>query len=82
MNAKELGNMPAYPTPGQDCVYASDGLTKREAFAMAAMQGLCMNQEWVENALKQSTLDAGALVAKGSVDVADRLIEELAKEQS
>lgn len=36
MDAKELGNQPAYPNPTN---FTQGGLTKREAFALAAMQG-------------------------------------------
>ena len=50
----------------------TSGLSKREAFAMAAMQGLCANpsyisEEWVE------------LITRESVRVADALLLELSK---
>lgn len=38
MDAKELGNQPAYPLAG-DRFARYVGLTKREVFAVAAMQG-------------------------------------------
>jgi len=46
------------------------GLTKREAFAMAAMQGCCANSagynndEWVNRIAKDSVLLADALLAE------------------
>ncbi len=49
MNAQENGNRPAFPSGSDEdtidgrkfAVPYYDGLTKREAFAMAALQGLC-----------------------------------------
>lgn len=48
MNAQDRGAEPAYPVANRmdrygDMLYGADGLTKREAFAMAAMQGLLAN---------------------------------------
>ena len=56
----------AFPVPiGSEGVFAI-GLTKREYFAAAAMQGLC---SWDNN-----------LTARNAVQMADELIAELAKE--
>ena len=65
MDAKENGNRLAYPT------YVGDvGLTKRELFAAMAMQGNCSKFE-----------TTSAMLAKWSVEDADALLAELAKEQ-
>ena len=48
----------------------TSGLSKREAFAMAAMQGLIAN-----SALRGSTEEC----SKSAVDYADSLLKELAK---
>jgi hypothetical protein len=82
MSAKELGNTPAYPVigaPGAKEDYP--GLTKREAFAMAAAQGFCANQEWMRNAHVVSGLDVIECIAHGSFEVADAMLTECAKEQ-
>lgn len=55
-------NAPANPVPSQNFA----GLTKLEAFTMAAMQGLCANTDWTDNtdvgnlsvAIAKTTLDA------------------------
>ncbi len=67
----------AYPVkmPNADGrVVISEGLTKREAFAMAAMQGLC--------ACPLSSDNGGGIAdyAKDSVKLADALIVALNKE--
>lgn len=49
-----------------------NGLTKREAFAMAAMQGLCANSHY-------ATADC-VVIAGYAVSQADALIEELNRE--
>ncbi len=69
MTAKELGQQPAYPTHS---VPAQVGLTKREAFAMHAMQGFCANAS-----LMNKGYDELATIA---VIQADVLLEQLAKE--
>ena len=63
--AERLGDEPIYPT------YKTHGLTKREEFAKAAMQGLSANPS-VGLELWQ--------MAKWSVEMADKLIEHLEKE--
>ncbi len=69
MNAN--GNEPAYPFFNDTCKPdVASGLTKREVFAKAAMQGLLskLGLEWCP-------ID----VAKWSVDMADAMLAELAK---
>ena len=77
------GNLPATPpsVSNSDGVFEDSdstglgyGLTKREAFAMAAMQGKCSHPEfyncsdtWAEE------------IAKNSVKMADALLKELEK---
>jgi len=58
----------AYPCVTED--YLQDGLTKREAFAMAAMQGYCANAD--VNATPEA-------VAGWAVHQADALLAEMAK---
>ena len=70
MNAKDLGDLPAYPDPHEDSAGAA-GLSKREAFAMVAMQGMAMRVT--------SLLDHE--VAYSAVRLADALLLELAKDQ-
>lgn len=71
--AKELGQEPAYPASIVGC----GGLTKREAFALAAMQGIVTNQSLID-AIVKSTPEWVAGEAKA---MADALLAELAKEQ-
>ena len=62
-------HMPANPIHKDDL---SDftGLTKREAFAMAAMQGLCASKYYI-------TEDWKEIIAKESVIIADALLSKL-----
>ena len=62
-------NHVAFPVPN-DSIEAPHGLTIREAFAMAAMQGILSNPHWIGNELER-TQDA--------VDHADALIAVLEK---
>jgi hypothetical protein len=64
-------DMPAVPV--QDARRYYPGLTKREAFAMAAMQGLLANPE--------TTPASAQEIAEWSVYQADALLAELAKVQ-
>lgn len=79
-------NYPAYPVNSQVMIdahsggsweMASLGLTKRERFAMAAMQGLMARD--IGAAYNSQNLH---VVAKTSVKAADALLAELAKEKS
>jgi len=65
------GKSAAYPVVAEFDVLA-EGLTKREAFAMAAMQGLCANPSYM-------TGDWIRIVSKESVAMADALLKELEK---
>ncbi len=90
MDPKELGKQPAHPIaavyhPDQG-VNRSDawvdvgGMTKREAFAMAAMQGLIA---WGgNNPAISGNYEKGPypLMAREAVNAADALLAELAKE--
>lgn len=83
MNGKRLGEQPAYARPasldnsgsshedGDRHVAETEGLSKREAFAMAAMQGFCATDQ----ALKADPDD----VAKVAIGYADALLNQLAK---
>jgi len=53
-------NEPAYPTSQGDHY---QGLTKREVFAMAAMQGLCANPRYITQDWKQIIVKEAGLVA-------------------
>lgn len=68
MDAKKLGHEPAYPVP-PGCGF-QHGLTKREAFALAAMQGSLSHPQ--QNGDPES-------VAMWAVKYADALLAELAK---
>lgn len=74
MNAKELGNQPAHPTV-REYVHGAgtgvehiEGMTKREAFAMAAMQGFISQghsgQGFAERIAIMSTNCADALLER------------------
>ena len=52
------------------------GLTKREAFAMAAMQGMLSNSSILDN----TDEDAVSYVTEGAVKMADALLKELDNE--
>lgn len=73
------GNMPASPTTGlcEQCCMTNNskqeyqGLTKREAFAMAAMQGL-VSSEYGYHQSNQA-------IAERSIDIAGALLKELEK---
>lgn len=69
------GNKPAYPTHGGDGddvrnQIIAGGLTKREMFAMAAMQGILANPNW-----KFSE----AYAAEAAIAEADQILEALSK---
>lgn len=75
MNPTDNATEPAYPiqtvhATGEPCS-PNYGLTKREAFAMAAMQGLCANPDL-------TTASSGRLSCM-AVEIADSLLAELAK---
>ena len=69
MNALKLGHQTAYPT-GAD---GDPGLTKREAFAMAAMQALVTSND-------EGAGDRLTEIPEYAVQIADALLAELAKD--
>lgn len=75
MNAKELGKQPANPHHVElgGSLVMCGGLTKREAFAMAAMQGLC-----ADNTPRYESNEG---MAEDAVGIADAMLAELAKPQ-
>lgn len=82
MDAKELGNQPAYPVP-VGCGLRH-GLTKREAAALAAMQGLLSTPTddsfYSEDGQRAKTMDDNyRYCAKIACGYADALLAELAK---
>ncbi len=78
------GNLPAAPTIYADMaancqreIYCTEvGLTKREMFAMAAMQGL-IGACWKDVELYESASDLLKNIAESSVEHADALLAEL-----
>lgn len=67
--------------PIQDSNPYAKGLTKRELFAMAAMQGLCSNSTWLQNAFDEvGPYEAVTIVARASVEAADALTAALEAE--
>lgn len=83
MDAKELGQQPAYPTPelqgsgGNYVTVSIGGLTKREAFAKAALGPLC---RLIPSNPAVSRQDA-VWIAQAAVLCADAMLAELAKDQ-
>ena len=55
------------------------GLTKREAFAMAAMQGLLANSHIADVLTSGLKIDVEAVLTSSSVRYADALLKELEK---
>ena len=62
---------PAYAFTDGD-TFKHDGLSKRERFAMAAMEGINSNHEFIENSFEE--------IADFAVEQADALLEELEKQ--
>lgn len=82
------GNEPAYPidavvkAPGVVERYSSPGLTKREVFAMAAMQGYLANADaaWLPSLeQKAAGIEWTDLLATDCAKAADALLAELEK---
>lgn len=82
MNAKHLGNMPANPVTTEDwnSGVPAIGLTKREAIATAALQGICSNLKLHSNPL--IAFDEASIHARSALIYADAMIAELTKELS
>lgn len=83
-------NEPAFPTQMWDeelkeATWLDGGLTKRELFACAAMQGFCSNHPYLkqldERAIEAKTCLEKALAA-ACVSYADALLKELSKEKA
>ena len=70
---KEKGNRPAFPSETNNNFYL--GLTKREYFAVLAMQGYCGGEFTGQSGMSPES------IAKWSVEMADALLTELNKEQ-
>lgn len=68
------GNEPAFPIGTAGYPGAGDGLTIREQFAMAALQGILANES-------ESAVYAPSTAAASAVDYADALLAALAAEQ-
>lgn len=76
MNFSDGG--PAFPVIGADGLPSDyTGMTKREAFAMAAMQGILANRAY--DPPRRNKL---AGMAEDAVSAADALLAELAKERA
>lgn len=69
---ESAGVVPAYALQNGELIWPSPGLTKRELFAMAAMQGLA-------GVYADGGSDFSDCVAKLAVSHADSLLRELAK---
>lgn len=71
---------PAYPTNGR-MHSEMTGLTKREMFAMAAMQGLLSNAGYTQgleaNYKNNVITDMNAMAAREAIDMADQLLKQL-----
>ncbi len=87
--ARALGGSPAYPGPvsigpsGEICRCDGSGLTVRQEFAKAAMQGLCANDAWLEQASEKANGNAEVLskaTAFIAIQKADALLEALVAE--
>jgi len=79
------GAYPHFKYDSSGVPYVDDtvtGLTKREDFAKAAMQGLLANAHYAQKSfelLKEDEDKIDATVARRSVEIADALIAELNK---
>jgi hypothetical protein len=88
MDAKTLGALPASPCQprspqGEFASELQPGLTKREAFAMAALQGLCASagvQVQIHAEGGVLTLPARVGIPMLAVEYADNLLASLAME--
>jgi hypothetical protein len=89
MDAKTLGQQ-TVNVIGPEGAFGNDfaGLTKREAFAMAALQGIMANPvRWQQiaddyNSGKKTYKQCSQANAVKAVSLADALLAELAKEQT
>lgn len=71
----ENSERPAYPVESQSAVSSNyHGLTKREEFAKAALQGLCGNPNVP---FKQIESDVAQFYAASALKLADELLKQL-----
>ena len=71
---------PAYPLPKDRDIDSinKNGLTKREIFAIAAMQGILAKESWLERlASEQSENGMIQKVVKASIRISDELLKQL-----
>lgn len=71
------GDMPAMPLPSENLAH---GLSKRELFAMAAMQGLTSSPLETEKLSHAANKSLKVFVVEQAVVIADALLAELDKE--
>lgn len=75
---------PAYPRAGYELTnladnqkyYHEEGLTKRELFAMAAMQGICSNLDHISKTYQKTP--EHELIATKAIRIADQTLKQLA----
>lgn len=70
----QLGSEPAYPCDGPNCV--AYGLTIRQEFAKAAMQGLLANPQ------EEAWHSTAERIARIAIEHADALLAALAKQDT
>jgi hypothetical protein len=86
MDAKEMGEMPAYPQTeqvgerGEYRDVLTGGMTIRQRAAIAAMQGILANPGRLTPDAQVSPEEMCAAVGRASTAFADALLAELAKE--
>jgi len=86
-NQKAVGfALPAYPIgPDSSLNYPNEnGLTKLEAFTMAAMQGLCANTRFLQQTEGLQEREHGATwdcLAMNAVEIAKATLSELSKQR-
>ena len=75
---KTNGELPAFACVSE--TYQQDGLTKRELFALKAMQSLASNPDWAKSMRTPDDWDdyKDRLVS-GSIEMADALLSALSK---
>ena len=64
---------PAFPLISDEGYVINAGLTKREYFALMAMQGIIANKDGLDIKIER--------IVESAVDTADSLIEELSKKK-
>lgn len=83
---KKNQDMPAYPDPARSAEQTSSnqvpldnptGLTKREIFAMAAMQGLASNSQYFNELGIIASNTLPVVLAEQAIELADELLKQL-----